>query len=202
MTPSIAPELGHLARPGRSPYDDVRLELLDAIIAANGAGALGEQAVWESAFADAVRALRMRVLAESESALRAAAARSRFPARRLRARLPDAEDADILLNRLLAEGMALERFEGAPADDATRRARAAALDAAWEAAVRTAQAEIATWRGVAAEIAAWRPSPVSVWTASAAILVVAIVLALWLGGEVPAPRWFAPVNALWWSLWP
>jgi hypothetical protein len=135
--------------------------------------------------------------------LREAATESRYPARRLTALLPDAETADALLHRLLAEGMPLERFEGLPDDDPTRRARALALEAAWEGAVVVAGSEAARWRGRAAVVRGWQRSRRPLWVASGVLLTVTIVLAGWLGGEIPAPEWFRPVAEFWWSLpWP
>jgi hypothetical protein len=202
MTTPIAAELGRLGAPARAaPFDDVRLALLDAIVAANAAGSLDQQA-WEDAFADAVRSIRMRVLADAEQMVRSAAAHSRYPARRLQGVLPDEETADSLLNRLAAEGMPLERYEGAGEDAITRRARGAALETAWEGSVRVATAESARWRNIAMQVAAWRRPTGMVWTASFAALLATLVVAAWLSGAVASPAWFHPVNAFWWRLWP
>jgi hypothetical protein len=179
----------------------VRLALLDALVLANGAGEL-TQGAWEGAFAAAARSLRVRVLGESEQFLRAAAAHSRYPMRRLQARLPDEVAAEKLLNQLLAAGMPLERLDGLADDPVSRRARAAALDSAWENAVALAIAETARWRGIAATIALWRRPTLTVWLLSGGLFVVATVLASWLSGIIASPNWFHPVNDFWWRLWP
>jgi hypothetical protein len=202
MTTPLAAELGRLAAPAQgTPFDDVRLALLDAIIGAKAAGDMGQDA-WEEVFGSAMRSLRLRVLAEAETAIRAAAAHSRYPIRRLHAALPDANAADTLLHRLLAEGMPLERFEGFADDPVTRRARAAALETAWDGAVRVATAERSRWRAAAMQIAAWRRPMLQLWILSVALLLLAALIAGWLSGELPAPAWFRPVNEWWWRLWP
>lgn len=202
MTTPLGAELGHLAAPGPpAPYDDVRLALLDAVIAANADGRIDQKA-WEAAFSDAARSLRLRLLADAETAVAAAATRSRYPARRLRALLPDADAADTLLHRLLAEGIPLERLENAADNPVNRRARAAALEMAWEGATRVAAAEQARWRLVAGQVANWRRPTAPLWVISVGLLLVAALAAAWLGGTLPAPRWFRPINAFWWRLWP
>lgn len=202
MTAPIAAELGRLAAPPRAvPFDDVRLALLDAVIAAKAAGQLDQEA-WEAAFGSAARSVRLRVLADAEQMLRAAAAHSRYPVRKLQGLLPNAEAADTLLNRLLAEGMPLERFEGLGDDPVSRRARGAALETAWDGAVRVATGETARWRAVALQVESWRRSTTLLWFISIALLITSLVVAGWLSGEIPAPVWFRPINDFWWRLWP
>jgi hypothetical protein len=200
---SLATDLGRIAAAGRaSAFDDVRLALLDEMLAAKQAGALGHEA-WQRAFEHAATSLRMRVLGIAERALRDAATISRYPGRRLAALLPDAEAADALLHRLLAEGMPLERFEGMPDSATVRHGRALALEEAWEGAAAVASGEIARWQGCAFEIKSWQRPRRPMWIASGVILVVALLLAAWLGGELPAPGWFGVVGQWWWSLpWP
>lgn len=201
--PPLAADLGRLADPpGSAPFEDVRLALLDAVITAKGAGRL-EHAAWAEAFEGAVRSLRIRVIGDAEAMLRAAAAHSHFPARRLESLFPDAEVADTLLQRLLAEGMPLERLEGVPDDAASRRARALAITAGWEGAVHIASGDAARWRSLAAEVAAWRRSLRPLWTAAGVLVLITLVVAAWLGGQLRAPLWFAPVRDAFWRLpWP
>lgn len=202
MSTPLAAELGRLAAPARTaPFDDVRLALLDAIVAAKTAGRMDQEA-WEDAFGGAVRSLRLRVLAEAEQMVRSAAAHSRYPARRLQALLPNAEVAELLLNRLTAEAMSLERYEGLGDDPVSRRARAAALETAWEGAVRVATAETARWRTIAMQVAVWRRPTGMLWTISIALILAALVVAGWLSGAIASPDWFHPINELWWRLWP
>jgi hypothetical protein len=199
----LAADLGRIAAAGvASPYDDVRLALLDALLVAKRDSQLDHE-IWQAAFEHAARSLRMRVLEKAERELRAAAAISRYPSGRLATLLPDAEGADALLHRLLAEGMPLERFEGLADTDATRHDRALAIEAAWEGAVTVAALESSRWSARGQEISAWQRSRRPLWIASGVILTVAIILAAWLGGQLPAPDWFAPVARFWWSLpWP
>ncbi|MGH7584569.1 MAG: hypothetical protein ACREL5_15250 [Gemmatimonadales bacterium] len=202
MTTSLGVELGKVAHPaGEGVFDDVRLALVDALVAAKGAGRLGQDE-WETVFGAAMRSLRLRVLADVESNLRAAAANSRYPRRRIRRVLPDAVAAEALLQRLLAAGIPLEHYEGFADDPITRRARAAALEASWEAAVEVAATEQTRWRGVAAAVAAWRRPVAPLWVISVVAVLLAAILAAWLSGLIASPTWFKPVNNLWWSLWP
>jgi hypothetical protein len=202
VTP-LAADLGRVAAAGEAlPYDDVRLALLDELIAAKRESRLGHE-VWQAAFEHAARSLRMRVIEKAERELQAAAVISRYPGRRLATLLPDAEGADALLHRLLAEGMPLERFEGLADTDATRHDRSLALEAAWEGAVSVATRESARGRAQAQTVSEWQRSRQPLWIASGVILTAAIILAAWLGGQLPAPDWFAPVARFWWSLpWP
>lgn len=191
-----------MAAPAREqPFDDVRLALLDTIVAAKGAGRMDQEA-WEAAFGGAARSVRLRILADAEQLMRAAALHSHYPGRRLQAQLPNADAAETLLNRLLAEGMPLERFEGLGDDPVSRRARGAALETAWEGVLRIAATESARWRAVAAQIDAWRRPTTPLWVLSIAVVVVALVLAGWLSGQIPSPEWFRPINEMWWRLWP
>ena len=199
----LAADLGRVAAAGEAaPYDDVRFALLDELISAKRESRLGHE-VWQAAFEHAARSLRMRVIERAERELQAAAVISRYPARRLATLLPDAEGADALLHRLLAEGMPLERFEGVADTDATRHDRSLALEAAWEGAVSVAALESARWRARAQDLSEWQRSRRPLWIASGVIFTVAVILSAWLGGQLPAPDWFAPVARFWWSLpWP
>lgn len=202
MSMPIAAQLGRVAVPAKAaPFEDVRLALLDAIVAAKGAERL-DQASWEDAFTAAARSIRMRVVAEGEEAVRSAAAHSRYPARRLQQVLPNADTADTLLNRLTAEAMPLERFAGFGDDPVSRRARAVALETAWEGALRVATAESARWRTIAMQVTAWRRPTGMLWTISVALVLLSLVVAGWLSGALASPAWFRPINDLWWQLWP
>ncbi len=205
-TNTLAPlgaELGRIARPGtNAPFDDVRFALLDELLAAKQ-GAPMAHAAWQQAFDHAARSLRMRVIEKAERGLREAGQISRYSARRLAALLPDAEAADALLHRLLAEGMPLERCEALPDNDAARRRRALALEAAWEGAVGIARGEAGRWRLRAAQVAEWRPSRRPFWIGAGVVLALTVLVAAWLGGQLRAPAWFTPVSRFWWGLpWP
>ncbi|HEY4319756.1 MAG TPA: hypothetical protein VGM77_01155 [Gemmatimonadales bacterium] len=202
MSSPLGSDLGRLGQPSHGrPFDDVRLALIDHVLAAKARDELTQRA-WEDAFADAARSLRVRIVAGADQALRAAALHSRFPARRLARLLPGATAADTLLNKMLAAGMPLEQLAGLPDDDASRRLRAAALDSAWTGAEQVATTEQSRWRAVASDVAAWRRAPAPIWVASVTLVFAALFLAAWFSGEVSSPAWFAPINAAWWRLWP
>lgn len=202
-TSPVAPALGRLAAPPRGrPHDPTRLALVDQIVALNSRERLDGDA-WLAAWEQAARALRDHVIAEAEARIDRAAARSRYPAGRLAEARPDADAADSLLNRLLAEGAALERMAGPERDDALTRMRGAELEAAWGAAVRLADAELMHWTGVARDIENWRRPWRPFVIIAAVLLSLAVVIAALLGGLVPAPGWFTPVSDWFWSLpWP
>src|SRR5690606_22118274 len=116
-----------------------------------------------------------QVIAEANARLSAAAVRSRYPSARLAAARPSPEAAASLLHRLLAEGVELERMAGPENDASITRARGAALEAAWGAAVRLADADLAHWSGVARDIEQWRrPWRPFVVAASCIVLVAAV----------------------------
>jgi hypothetical protein len=196
----LAPALGRLAAPPTArPWEAIRLELLDAVVTAGAGGGMTPEAC-EAAWATAAAALATAVEGDARATLEAAAARSRYPARRLAPLLPDAEQHDILLQRLLAAAIPLERLAAAPATDATLRARGAALEGAWDEAVRIAQAESARWRGVASQVAAWRRPWTPVIAAGSVVLLLTVVVSTWLGGQLDAPGWFAPIATWFWGL--
>ena len=195
--------LGHLADPPRdAPYEALRLDLLDRIVGVSG-GATADGTAWVAIWEATARALADAVLAEARDAVRQAVAHSRYPAKRAEALLPDAETADVLLQRLLAAGIPLESLAAAPATPTIARQRAAALDGAWDEARAIALADRARWHAIAGELAAWRRPvrPVAL-TGGVAVLLI-VVAASWLGGWLPAPAWFGPIGAWFWSLpWP
>lgn len=203
MISPLATDLGHVAaRPAAEPFDDIRLKMLDQLFAARAAGDVAHTA-WKSAWETAASAMRDRVLDAARAALRAAALHSRYPRARLDALCPDEDTAASLLNRLVACGIALEGLESAPTDATTDRRRGAALEQAWDAAVRLAATDGARWRAVASQVEQWRRSMVVLRVASVLLLLAAALVAAWLGGQVAAPAWFQPVHDWWWSLpWP
>jgi hypothetical protein len=203
MSTPLSVDLGRLARPvSEAPYESVRLALLDRLILAEAAGSL-DHAAWEASFAEAVVALRQDVLAMATEAVQAAARRSRLPAGRVRAALPDEETAESLEQRLLACGMPLERLAESATDLQGRRARGTALESAWDSAVALALAESRRWQRQATELAAWRrPLRPLLGFLGGLTLVMALVSA-WLGGQLAAPSWFMPLHRAFWSLpWP
>lgn len=198
MTP-LAATLGRLAAPpAAQPYDAIRLDLLDQLV--TGRQRAQRHDAWADAWDHAATALRDAVISDARAGLRDAALHSRYPARKLAALEPDADSNEALRHRLLAEGMRLEQFEKMPADDPTNRRRGAALDEAWIAAVQIARTEAMRWRTAAARVAAWRRPMRVFWALAAVALVLVVVVAGWLGGQLPAPGWFTPLHDAWWSL--
>jgi hypothetical protein len=203
MATMLAPVLGRLASPARhGPFDEVRLMLVDALVSARASGNLDGSA-WLSAWQRAMESIRDQVMTEANAAIDDAAKRSRFPGARLVQLRPNAEAAETLLNRLLAEGEPLERLDGPATDDAITRARGAALEAGWDAAIRIASAERGHWMSVARDVdqwrRPWRPLVIAATITFSAVLVVAAML----GGVIPAPNWFQPVTDWFWNLpWP
>lgn len=176
--------------------------MLDRLLTLAAAGPLDHPA-WESAFAEAVTAVRDQVRTEVTQWVEAAGRASRAPAGRLRTELPDAAWAEALLNRLLACAMPLERLAGEGSDLLGRRTRGAALEGAWEAAEALAQAELRRWRQRATALAEWRRplGPVAAWAGGLAVVMA--VVSAWLGGQLTPPEWFRPVHTAFWSLpWP
>jgi hypothetical protein len=198
----LAPALGHLADPPSSaPFDDLRLTLLNELVVGGGAEPL--DVAWSAAWDRAVTAVRDRLLAAATEDLEAAARRSRYPRRALLLLLPDASAADRLLNRLLAEGMALERLAGTAIDAGGIRKRGAAIEAAWEAVVQSAGVERARWRGVATRVVAWKRPWTPLLIAGGVLITLAGVIAAWIGGLLPAPRFVQPaIDAFWRLPWP
>ncbi len=203
MTSALGPSLGRIAAPpsgGR--WDAIRLDLLDTLVRGTTAGPRSSE-TWLGAWHAAVEALRDDLLAESRAMITAAGRRARYPTTRQDRLLPDPEQADILLQRLLAEGMPLERLAGAGSTAEVTRARAAALETAWDGAVAVARGERQRWTAEAARVAAWRRPWWPVFVAGAVLVVAAGVAAAWLGGQLPAPGWFTPVAQWFWDFpWP
>jgi hypothetical protein len=196
----LAPALGKLAAPPSArPWEAIRLALLDALVLSRAGGGM-TQAACSTAWATAAAELAAAVQADARTAVEAAALHSRYPARRLAPLLPDPEQHDILLQRLLAAAIPLERLATAPDTDATLRARGAALEAAWESAVGIAHAETMRWRGIASRVAAWHRPWTPVIAVSAVVLTLTAVVAAWLGGQLTAPDWFAPIATWFWEL--
>lgn len=202
MTNPLDAALGRLgAPPSPAPFDEIRLAMIDTLLVERRTGAGHEP--WQRAWHRAATLIRDTVLEDARASLRAAAAHSRYPSRRIAALDPDDETAEILRNRLLAAGMPLEQFEGAPADAETDRRRGAALEQSWDGAVQVAVADAARWRSIAAEVASWRRPMRPFWMVVIAALGITAVIAAWLGGQLDAPAWFAPVRDWWWGLpWP
>jgi hypothetical protein len=189
MTP-IATVLGRLAAPpSAAPWEKIRLDLLDTLVRAK-AGEAPPPTAWTDAWQIAATELRDQVLDDAVAALNAAARHSRYPAKRLALVLPDSEQGDILLQRLLAEAITLEGL-------------AAAGESAEVSRARIATSERLRWRAAANRVAEWRRPWRPVVIAGSVLSLAAVIVASWLGGQLPAPQWFDPVAAWFWELpWP
>ncbi len=203
MTTPIGPLLGRLAAPPTgAPFESTRLAMVDALVALHADGALDGRA-WVAVWQDAMTTIRDQVIAEGAAALRRAAVRSRYPAASLAALVPDAAASEALLQRLLAEGVALEALEAGDDSLATQRQRGAALETGWDAASRVARIEAGRLAISADRVMAWRRP----WRplAIVAVLLVSLtaILAAMIGGLLPSPGWFRPAIDWFWGLpWP
>ena len=224
--PELGPLLGTLVEPPEhegeeAALDQTRLAMVDAVFGraaharhqlAQGEeetarAALGGSAwleIWDAAAAQSAATLMER----AERRLREAAAYSRFPARRLAALLPSAEDRAVLTAKLNAAGMGLEA--AAPAldagvlewDQAARRA-AGELEQAWQRLVRAAEDEMSIWDRRVEEIRTWRRPWLPLALGGGIALGLGTWLGLVLGGYLPVPGPLRPLAEWVWSLpWP
>ncbi len=199
----LAPFLGRLvAPPGTAPFETVRLAMVDRLVAAHADGTLDGHA-WLAAWQEAITTVRDRVLADGTARLTRAAVHSRYPATRLARLLPDDAAAGVFLQRLLAEGIALERLEQGEDSPATMRQRGAALEAGWDAAMRIARIEAGRLATDAERVYHWRRSWRPVIVIGVLLVALAVVMAAMIGGLLPAPEWFRPIVDWFWGLpWP
>jgi len=227
--PELGPLFGRLLappgehdRPG-ARLDAVRVELVSVLFDAAGrareslargdhraAGIALAPAVWLTAWERAVAETAGLVVAEAEARLRQAALRSRSPARRLHALLPDPEYSRVLQARLAAAGSELElAAEAAVAEGmhshpdawpAALRRIGGELEAAWERVSQEARSELAAWELRARALAAWRRPLRPVLLGAVLLLAAAIWLGLVLGGYLAVPGWLRPFADWAWSL--
>ncbi len=222
--PELGPLLGKLVAPpgeylpARAALEEVRLELLSGLFERAGAAralldkgnidgartALSAKAwieVWERAVAGAETVLYN----EAQRRLKEASAVSRFPAKRLGALFPGAEDRRLQRARLSAAGISLEEtaarldLDGAQSEE-TVRVVAGETEAAWDRLLAIAAQELASWERRAGEVRAWRRPWTPVMLTGLALLGVGTWLGLMLGGFLPVPSWFRPVAEWIWSL--
>jgi len=222
--PELGPWLGRLvAAPveqsaALARLDPVRLDLLTALFDKAGAArallaagdssgarnALGRSAwleVWEQAVAAAARSVESEV----ERRLRDAAAVSRYPAKRLAAALPDAEERRLLAARLSAAGSGLEaavELLGDPARSWNEALRLVTgeLQASWDRMTERALEEIARGERRAAELRAWRRPWLPLILSGAGLLLLAGWLGLVLGVYLQVPGWLRPFAEWVWNL--
>ncbi len=236
--PELGPSLGSLTDPPspghRSPlgltFDDIRLDLVTGIFDLAGAGrgfaAAGDRdgamaslsrVAWIGLWERAVGSVAARLGGAANTKLRAAAAESRFPKRRLQRMLLGPSDLRAIGARLGSSGApfvsaldALERSlrsaRGTPArarttDDwrAALEAGARRLETAWLALVSAAGMEEEHWRDEAERIRTWRRPRWPIWLITLAVIVAAAYLGLVVGGYLPVPPSLAGVTEFWWS---
>jgi hypothetical protein len=237
--PELGPSLGSLTDPPspgpRSPlgltFDDIRLDLVTGIFDLAGAGrefaAAGDRdgamaslgrVAWIGLWERAVGSVAARLGGAANTKLRAAAAESRFPKRRLQRILLGPSDLRAIAARLGSSGAAfvsaldaLERSlrsaSGTPARAgrsthewrAALEAGARRLETAWLALVSAAGLEEEHWRGEAERIRSWRRPRWPIWLITLAVIASAGYVGLVVGGYLPVPPPLAGVTEFWWS---
>ena len=237
--PELGPSLGRLTDPmspiPRSPlgltYDDIRIDLVTGIFDLAGAGrgfaAAGDRdgamaslgrVAWIGLWERAVGLVAGRIGDAANAQLRAAAAESRFPVRRVRRLLLGTSDLRAIAARLGSSGApfvsALDTLErtvrsasssqhrvGAQIDDWRSALEAAArrLESAWLALVTAASAEEQHWRDEAERVRTWRRPRWPLWLITLAVIGVAGYVGLVVGGYLPVPAPLTGLTDYWWS---
>lgn len=207
--PELGPWLGVLASPrprpapGLVPLDDIRLALVSRLLEEAHRGSPDWLAPWR----DAVGAATGRTTEVLVRRAADAAAASRAPERVAREATPGEGDLRILAARIESAGIPLEEVVNAlPAGGEPGRHFSrigGALEDSWLELERVVGATASEWSRRAAAVEAWRRPTGRLWLASGALLLLAALVGLVLGGHLPGPAWFAPVIDWWWSLpWP
>jgi hypothetical protein len=221
--PELGPLLGSLVEPENPASSHPELEALrirmvgslfeqagqarrqlEAGDPASARTALGSKTwleLWESTVQQAALALARSV----EQRIRAAAAYSRYPRKRIHHELPTTEDRRILAARLSAAGIGLESAAPAldgPAEQWPQAIRVAAgeLEQAWRRMVVTADQELAFWSARAQAVRTWSRPRWPVLMAFAGTVVLMLWVGLMLGGYLPVPGPLRPAAEWVWSL--
>jgi hypothetical protein len=240
VIPELGPALGRLSDPPPGPtnrgsldivLDDIRLDLVTGIFDRAGAArsfaaagdrhsavaSLGRVAwldLWERAVAAAAQRLADAVTAR----MRAAAAESRLPARKLAAVLLTAEDVRAIASRLGSGGAnfvsaldALEQTVPAAAASGSRgrlgqeewqRALAATarrLEASWLALTAATKQEQERWKGESERVRTWHRPLWPLWLITVVVLAIATYLGSILAGYIPVPGPLRGFAEFWWS---
>jgi hypothetical protein len=236
--PELGPSLGRLIDPPaaplgalRVPLDDVRIDLVTATFDLAGAGrsfgtagdrdgamaSLGRVA-WLSVWEKAVTTAAGRITAEANAGLKSAAEESRYPGRRLRARLLTEQDSRAIAARLGSGGApfvasldALEQAANAAGGARSREtagvetwqaavtAAARRLESGWLALEDTARAEQARWAAEIEQVRRWHRPTWPIWLVTAAVAGAAAYLGLVLGGYLPVPPALEGLATLVWT---
>ncbi|HEX9893014.1 MAG TPA: hypothetical protein VGA78_03775 [Gemmatimonadales bacterium] len=222
--PELGPLLGRFSSPAARgpealPLDDLRRNLLGLLYQQGSAarreltagrpeGARVQLALsaWLALWTDAVKATADRLLGEIDRRIELAGAQSRFPERRLALAKPSEEDRRVVRARLAAAGIPLERVsppeQASDWPDGLLRV-AMALDASWERLERVVTDELLVWQRDVDRVRAWRRPTGPLWAITVAVLLLALLLGLSVGGYLPAPGPLRLLQQWFWSLsWP
>ena len=240
MVPELGPSLGRLSDPPAPPgdrgaldiaLDDVRLDLVTRIFDVAGAArsfaAAGDRhsavaslgrVTWLDLWERAVAAAAQRLADTVNTRLRAAAAESRLPPKKLAAILLTAEDVRAISSRLGSGGAsfvsaldALEQTVPAAAASGARgrlgqeewqlalAATARRVEASWLALTAAAKREQERWRSEIEAVRAWRRPIWPIWLITVVVLGIATYLGLILGGYLPVPGVLRGFTEFWWS---
>lgn len=198
----IGPWLGVVASPrprlapGGVELDDLRLALVDRILAEGRS----ETGAWLDAWQEASAGAVTRTLALIGEMAAAAARRSRAPARVTAVARPDPDDRRMIQARIDSAGMPLEE---AVSVSAPVSRLGGALEESLLELERQVGSVMSEWLPRIGALEAWRRPVGPLWVATAAVAGLALLLGLMVGGYVPAPGWLQPFTSWWWSLpWP
>ncbi len=223
--PELGPYLGRMADATRRfegpvPLDPIRLDLVTALFERagvardflltgdrEGARSALDRTTWLALWRDAAARAADATAAAIVARLEVAARRSRFPARKLAAALPSADDRAVLGAKLDAAGIPLEERAGRlpGGEDWWDRLRqsAVALEDSWESLEAEVRQALAMAEVAAERIEAWRPSLRGWWISLGVVAIIAGWLGLVLGGYLPRPGWLDPLHDWFWRLpWP
>lgn len=237
LIPELGPSLGRVIDPPsaplgalRVPLDDVRIDLVTGVFDLAGAGrsfatagdrdgamaSLGRVA-WLNLWEKAVATTAGRIAAEANAEFKSAAEESRYPARRLAARLLTEQDTRAIAARLGSGGapfvasldaleQAAHRAGGARAKTSGLEAwqggvtaSARRLEAAWMALEDTARAEQARWASEVEQVRGWRRPTWPIWLVTTVVMGAAAYLGLVLGGYLPVPPALQGLATLVWT---
>ena len=237
FVPELGPSLGRLTDPPLGPpagwvaLDTIRLEMVTRVFELAGAardfaaegdltGAVQSltRRDWLAAWEAAVSAVSEQVIDAAVVRLRAAAAESRLPARRLKELLPHDDEREAATVRLgiaagdLVESLdALERTVpgamGARSADAPALVRwreavlaaARRLESAWIGLESAVEAEERGWRGEIERVRQWHAPRWPAWLASGFILLALTYLGLLIGGYLLVPGPLRGFVSWWWD---
>ena len=231
VIPELGPSLGRLvvpadeneAGPLGARLDDIRIRLVTNVFELAGAarafatagdaeGAVGSlnRLALLALFEKAVGAAAERIATTVNARLAAAAAESRYPAKRAKRLALTPGDTRAIAARLGAGGAgfvaALDAMEQAGRQSAGRREwqealllAARRLESAWLALEEAAEREQRHWQTEVTRVRAWRRPGWPLWLVTALVLGLAGYLGLLVGGYLPVPDALAGFTGWWWA---